>query len=416
MFANINKNIMNKFHILILLFLFNSCKAQTLLNSSIQFTSDLRDFKDLTALRESLKDVEIIALGEQSHGLGEVFNAKTELVKFLHKELGFDLVLFESGYGDGALAWERFDSLSALEFTNSFSSNHYYNSEEILTLVTYVKSQKQNLKIKGFDCQPQQNFLIKRMTEIAQPLDSMLAKSVKFEMRNFNNLYQFEKDKDTLSFNKQLDKFINFLNVYDTFLNQNRQELLNSGTTENEIDAIIESNQIFRKTYSKIEIGDLWGWPFSLNNRDKSMFEIIKWHKEKNPKSKIIIWAQNSHIENKSKPNQKINWMGHSLKKTYGDRYYSIGAIVYSGKDLLGNNGPFEFESSNNTYLAYHLNQFKKDKFVLDLRTHHKTDFTNQLLLGMESYGYTSEFIAKERFDGLLFIKYSDIPKLIKKK
>ena len=116
---------MNKFHILILLFLFNSCKAQTLLNSSIQFTSDLRDFKDLTALRESLKDVEIIALGEQSHGLGEVFNAKTELVKFLHKELGFDLVLFESGYGDGALAWERFDSLSAIEFTSSFSSNHY---------------------------------------------------------------------------------------------------------------------------------------------------------------------------------------------------------------------------------------------------------------------------------------------------
>ena len=405
---------MNKIHILILLFLFNSSNAQTVLNSNIKFTSDLSDFKDLTALRESLKGVEIIALGEQSHGLGEVFNAKTELVKFLHKELGFDLVLFESGYGDGALAWERLDSLSPIAFTNSFSSNHYYNSEEILTLVTYVKSQKQSLKINGFDCQPQQNYLIKRMTEIAQPIDSVLAKSVKFEMRSFNYLYQFEKDKDTISFNKQLDRFFNFLNVYNSFLNQHQQELINSGTTKNEIDAIIESNQIFKKTYSEIKIGDLWGWPFSLNNRDKSMFEIIKWYKDKNPTSKIIIWAQNSHIENKSKPNQTINWMGHSLKKTYGDKYYSIGSIVYSGKDLLGNNGPFEFESSNNTYLAYHLNQFKKDKFVLDLRAHDKPDFTNQLLLGMESYGNTSGFIAKDRFDGLLFIKYSDIPKLIK--
>lgn len=405
---------MNKIHILILLFLFNSSNAQTVLNSNIKFTSDLSDFKDLTALRESLKGVEIIALGEQSHGLGEVFNAKTELVKFLHKELGFDLVLFESGYGDGALAWERLDSLSPLAFTNSFSSNHYYNSEEILTLVTYVKSQKQSLKINGFDCQPQQNYLIKRMTEIAQPIDSVLAKSVKFEMRSFNNLYQFEKDKDTISFNKQLDRFFNFLNVYNSFLNQHQQELINSGTTKNEIDAILESNQIFKKTYSEIKIGDLWGWPFSLNNRDKSMFEIIKWYKDKNPTSKIIIWAQNSHIENKSKPNQTINWMGHSLKKTYGDKYYSIGSIVYSGKDLLGNNGPFEFESNNNTYLAYHLNQFKKDKFVLDLRAHEKPDFTNQLLLGMESYGNTSGFIAKDRFDGLLFIKYSDIPKLIK--
>jgi erythromycin esterase len=407
---------MNKIHLLILLFLFTICKAQTLSNSSVKFTSDLREFKDLSALRESLKDVEIIALGEQSHGLGEIFNAKTELVKFLHKELGFDVVLFESGYGDGALAWERVDSLSPIEFTNSFSSNHYYNSEEILALVTYVKSQKQNLKMKGFDCQPLQNFLIKRMTEIAQPLDTVLAKSVKFEMRSFNNLYQFEKDHDTISFNKQLDRFFNFLDLYNSFLKQNLQELVNSGTTKNEIDAIRESNKIFKNTYSKIEIGDLWGWPVSLNNRDKSMFEIIKMYKEKNPKSKIIIWAQNSHIENKSKPNQTINWMGHSLKKTYGDRYYSIGAIVYSGKDLLGNNGPFEFESSNNTYLAYHLNQFKQEKFVLDLRAYDRPDFTNQLLLGMESYGNTSEFIAKERFDGLLFIKYSDIPKLIEKK
>jgi len=60
--------------------------------------------------------------------------------------------------------------------------------------------------------------------------------------------------------------------------------------------------------------------------------------------------------------------------------------------------------------LAYHLNQFQKEKFVLDLRKYNKADFTTQLLLGMESNGNTAEFIAKDKFDGLLFIKCSDIP------
>lgn len=405
---------MNKILTLIIILTFGSCRAQTDFNSTIQFTSDLEKFGNLSKLKETLKDVEIIALGENTHGLGEVFKAKTDLVKFLHQELGFNLVLFESGFGDGSLAWEQLDSLSTKEFTNSFSSNFYYNSEEIMELVGYVKSQKKTITLQGFDCQPQQNYLVKRMTEIAQPLDTVFAKSVQLEMSSFNNLYQFENDKDTLAFNKQRDSFIDFLTVYDAFLDKNEQKLLESGTTKNEIDALKKTNEIFNSTYSKIEIGSMMSWPASANIRDKSMFEIIKWFKEKNPESKIIIWAQNSHIENKTKPNYNVNWMGHILKKTYGDKYYSIGTIVYSGKNL-NYNGTFDFEHSDKNYLAYHLNKFQKDRFVLDLRKHDKEDFTTQLLLGMESNGNIAEFVARDRFDGLLFIKYSNIPNLLQK-
>ncbi len=405
---------MNKILIIFLFLSLTSCKAQTDLNSTIEFTSDLEKFENLSELKEALKDVEIIALGENTHGLGEVFKIKTELVKFLYQELGFNLVLFESGFGDGTLAWEQLNSLSTEEFTNSFSSNYYYNSEEIKELVEFVKSQKKNITIKGFDCQPQQNYLIKRMTEIVKPLDSVLAKSVQLEMRSFNNLYQFENDKDTLAFNKQRERFKKFLTAYDTFLVQNEQELFKLGTTKNEIDAILKSNEIFKNTYSTIEIGSMMGWPVSANIRDKSLFETISWFKETNPKSKIIIWAQNSHIENKAKPNYNVNWMGHYLKNIFGNKYYSIGAVVYSGESL-NYNGTIDFEHNDKNYLAYHLNQFQKDRFILNLREYNKNDFISELLLGMESNGNTAEFIAKDRFDGLLFIKHSGIPKLIKK-
>ena len=404
---------MNKILTFIIILIFCSCNAQTKFSSTIEFTSDLEKFENLSGLKESLKDVEIIAIGENTHGLGEIFSAKTELVKFLHRELGFDLILFESGFGDGALAWEKIDSLSTKEYTGIFSSNFYYNSEEIENLVSYVKLQNGKLRIQGFDCQPQQNYLIKRMSEIVRPLDSILSSSVPVAMRSFNNLYQYENDKDTLSFNNQRERFIEFLNRYDVFLDKNRNSLLRSGTTQNEINALKRTNKIFIKTYSKINIGEIMSWPIADNIRDKSLFEIVKSFKESNPTSKIIIWAQNSHIENKTKPNYNVNWMGHSLKKAFGKKYYSIGTVVYSGRNLTYN-GTFDFEHKDHKYLAYHLNQFQKEKFVLDLRKHNKKDFTNELLLGMENNGNTAEFIAKDRFDGLLFIQYSDIPKLIK--
>jgi erythromycin esterase len=405
---------MSKYLIIILLAL-NSCKAQNNFNSTIEFTSDLEKFENLSELKETLKDVEIIALGENTHGLGEVFRAKTDLVKFLHQELGFNLVLFESGFGDGALAWEKFDSISSLEFTNSFTSNNYYHSEEIRDLMEYVKSRNKKLIIQGFDCQPQQDYLTKRMTKIIFPIDSIIAKSVESELRNFNKLYQFENNKDTIGFNNQRNKFIAFISQYGAILKNKKKEIINSGCSEKEINAIKKSIEIFKDTYTQLKFGDMMNWQKSANIRDKSMFETIKWFKENYPNEKIIIWAQNSHIENSPKPKYTVNFMGHYLKNTFGEKYYSIGAIVYSGKNMNYNNS-FDFEHNDSNYLAYHLNKFQKSKFILDLKSHKKIDFTNQELLGMESNGNTAGFIAKKRFDGLLFIKRSGIPKLIEKK
>jgi len=406
---------MNKIPIIFFLFCFNSCIAQNLYDSKIEYTNDLKNFKKVSALRETLKDVEIIALGENTHGLGQVFKAKADLVKFLYQELGFNLVLFESGFGDGALAWEQFDSLSTEAFTLSFTSNFYYHSKEILELMEYVKKQDKKLRIQGFDCQPQQNYLINRMSQIIAPIDSLYAKSVKVEFRNFNKLYQFENDKDTLKFYKQRDEFMLFLERYDKIIKENEHSLLKSGTTKNEIVAVRKSNQVIFDTYSKIEFGSMMGWPISANIRDKSLFETIKWFKENNPKSKIIIWAQNSHIENKPKPNNSVNWMGHGLKETYGNKYYSLGTVVYSGKNLEYNRS-FDFEHNDKDYLAYHLNQFNRELFILNLSNYKQKNFINESLLGMESGGNTARFIAKGRFDGILFLKYSNVPQLIRNK
>lgn len=406
---------MNKFNILFFVFFWTSCKAQNLSDANILFTNNLKDFKEISAFKETLKDVEIIALGENTHGLGQVFKVKTDLVKFLHQQLGFNLVLFESGFGDGALAWEKFDSLSAEAYTLSFTSNFYYQTEEILDLITFAKKQNKKLRIQGFDCQPQQDYLINRMSQIIKPIDSVFAKSVKVEFRNFNKLYQFENVKDSTNFYKQRNAFLSFLENYNILMTENEKSLLKSGTTQKELEVIRKSNQIFKDTYSKIEFGSMTGWPISANIRDKTLLETVNWYKENNPGTKIIIWAQNSHIENKPYSENGPIWMGHGLKKIYGNKYYSLGIEVNSGKSLEYNRS-FDFEHNDKKYLAYHLNQFNRDQYILDLRNYNQDNFIYESLFGMSSGGYLGKYIAKERFDGLLFIKNSNMPHLIKNK
>ncbi len=57
-------------------------------------------FTDLANLRNTLRGTRIVLLGEASHGDGATFLAKTRLVEFLHRQMGFDVLVFESGFYD----------------------------------------------------------------------------------------------------------------------------------------------------------------------------------------------------------------------------------------------------------------------------------------------------------------------------
>jgi len=61
------------------------------------FAEQADDSTEFSFLKVLLKDKRIVLLGEQSHGDGATFAAKVRLVKFLHSELGFDMLSFESG-------------------------------------------------------------------------------------------------------------------------------------------------------------------------------------------------------------------------------------------------------------------------------------------------------------------------------
>jgi erythromycin esterase len=58
------------------------------------------DFSDLEPLARAIGESRVVFLGENTHGDGATFSAKTRLVKFLHQTMGFDVLAWESGMFD----------------------------------------------------------------------------------------------------------------------------------------------------------------------------------------------------------------------------------------------------------------------------------------------------------------------------
>lgn len=115
------------------------------------------DFSDLEPLKQLIGDARIVGLGEQTHGDGATFHAKTRLIKFLHQEMGFDVLVWESGMYDCRLV-DR-----ALRFNQSLNTawregifGVWGMSEQVQPLFEYVDVTRKTdrpLEIAGMDAQ-----------------------------------------------------------------------------------------------------------------------------------------------------------------------------------------------------------------------------------------------------------------------
>ncbi|MDT8998869.1 erythromycin esterase family protein [Paucibacter sp. APW11] len=117
----------------------------------------LDDFSDLAPLGQALAGVQVLGLGEQTHGAHEEFAYKLRLLRYLHEKLGFDLLLLESGFydiGRISAAMARGESLDDLAPGNVFFM--YAKSAEGRDLLRYVDQRQRAdrpLLLAGFDAQ-----------------------------------------------------------------------------------------------------------------------------------------------------------------------------------------------------------------------------------------------------------------------
>jgi erythromycin esterase len=122
---------------------------------SVQF--DDTNYDDLQPLRAAIGNARVVMLGEATHGDGTAFRAKARLVRFLHEEMGFDVLAFEGGLYDMHAAWRNIrNGTPALGAVRESLFEIWTYSQEVQPLFEYVGQRANSarpLELAGFDSQ-----------------------------------------------------------------------------------------------------------------------------------------------------------------------------------------------------------------------------------------------------------------------
>jgi erythromycin esterase len=115
------------------------------------------DFADLEPLRPALEGVRIVLLGEADHYSGSDLLAKSRLVRFLHRQMGYDLLAFEAGMYGMAVAWDSLRAGSPPRQAFALGAWPFWAQvEQMQPLIRYIAAAAggpRPLEIAGFDSQ-----------------------------------------------------------------------------------------------------------------------------------------------------------------------------------------------------------------------------------------------------------------------
>ena len=280
------------------------------------------ELKDLSFLKDELKEKQVIMLGEQTHMYGNIFEMKARIVEYLHQELGFTTIAMESSMYD---IWKMNKSTFNPDEFNNAIYGVWSSTIEFQRLVNYID--KNNLKVIGFDSQ-----VINSSQFIEDFYDYCESQHITFKLDEddlgiviegiLENLTVEEDDITYENYEKELTRILAQIkklkdNETNYYWKQFTKNLLASSQ-----DAYYNKEEIMAT-----DLGDK-----NHNIRDKQMADNLLSYIKRNPNEKIICWADNIHIINDNssitKPIAKdFISMGSYIHTALKDKSYSLATI-----------------------------------------------------------------------------------------
>jgi erythromycin esterase len=296
-----------------------------------------RAFDDIDFLKDIIKDKEIIALGEVTHGTKEVFDYKARLIRYMVTNLNYKNIAFEADHN----RMEYFDSYINGKMDSTGIRSDY--KAILIWLKQYNKSQSVQNKVHIYglelrDFGPAVDKILATNNGITQPDKDVL---LKIKTTAFDNI-----DKETLA-------------KFRKICTQLPSDLHNKMLIQ-----LIDNYFKFISLSSKIGV------------RDAFMAKNAVAIKESTADKKLIIWAHNGHVAKTSLYNKPA--MGEFLAKEYGNKYYVIATDINKGyvtvRKYIARNRPISnFQSlyyseveSAKAY-EYYFKQTQYKNFILDI-------------------------------------------------
>jgi erythromycin esterase len=309
------------------------------------------DYEDLHALRDAIGDARIVLLGEGTHRTANTFMAKSRIIQFLHQEMGFDVLAWESGLYSVAKSWDIIkqgeDAPTAMR-RSVFGL--WTRVEEVQALIAYIDRQAHSecpLEIAGVDSQltgtASRDFLTADLKAYMAGIGgdtTLLAEGGLFDsaLRPLTSVEGYDPpdpwfEDSIASLQRQIQALAEPGNVESAFwmhvLDGMRLEA--SSWRDQKVVARTEEEKERAMWRAYIE-------------RDVQMARNLLWlAQERYPGRKLIVWAATMHTnyrepgaqisEEKTLARYGLPWrpMGQIAHQVMGDEMYAIGFTAYEG-------------------------------------------------------------------------------------
>ncbi|WP_291134816.1 erythromycin esterase family protein [Flavobacterium sp. UBA7663] len=309
-------------------------------NPKIITLSQNPEITDFSFLKEELKDVQVVMLGENTHFDGNVFEMKTKIVQYLHQEMGFNTIAFESGIYD---VWKAQKNIEQGQNVKEALSKSLFSiwakRNEFQSFIEFYNQNKKDLRIFGFDYQITGNngnvLLAKDLFEYAKKINH----KIKFKQEDFELLLESMTnsgmfDEEDVSY----EQFKTELTLFKTKISQQKDS-----EEKFYLNQIVKSLlELGYDAVSKEEILSTFNTTSFDNIRDKQMADNLLAYLKQNPEAKIICWGANAHFVNDmSSINEPILKefvpMGSYIKKELKNKVYSLATITSEDSIYLQN-------------------------------------------------------------------------------
>ena len=367
-------------HLLFFLLIFHLPDLHAQLASEEQIFSQLinlnavrngnEDYQGYEQLKGVLDGKDIVFLGEQSHGEKTVYETKLKLIKYLHEEMGYNILAFEASFFECHVAWDSIQNGSDVRLMFGKSVPAIWSfTKEMKGITDYIQktlTTDQPLVLLGFDNQwtsmlngsflpGLKKYLGNEKRDVLGD-DSWHSFETTIEkFRTTRKISKKEARKDTLFINNLVRKLEKIDNVEAGFWSQSLKSL-------------------------KVFLSDS---KLGTDLRDYQMAKNIEWIRKQYLGEKIIGWAATSHILYESHsvrliglPGVLVNkyyrkhlFMGGYLKAKYPNQLFTIGFLTSQGYyGFRGFSRKKKIKHPKSNSLEYRLSNSKYENCLLPLK------------------------------------------------
>lgn len=318
---------------------------------------------DFSFFKEELKDVQVVLLGENSHFDGNIFETKTEIIKYLVENMGYNTIAFESGIYDLWKAQSEINTGTNCKqvFRNSLFSI-WGKRNEFQSFVSFFETNKSKLKLFGFDHQ------ITGVNGNVNLVNDLFLYSKQINHSLKLNKEDFDLLLESITNSSMFDESDIPYETFTSELNRLKKKISLQKSSEEKfywtqiVNGLITLGQ---DAFFRQNIESTFYCSKNDNIRDKQMAENLLTYVKQNPEAKIICWGANQHFANIMQSlNQDIIKdfipMGSYVKSSLKEKMYSL-AIVTAKDSVFLQNQWYKTPIKNDSFESNLKKQFAND-------------------------------------------------------